>query len=248
MVKLTRMKNCIFIILLILGVEFFYPGLSPIFAAQKAETNIKDVTKELINEEPKEEQEEQTEEPNEEQKNLLLFQTKKAYLWVKDSSLAKDKNIDDFIEVSLPGELYEHPKKILTVSKKEVDRSTLDGIAVSLFSANKAGDLKWITSNFVDDEQNKIKTLFKNKTVLRDSQKDFQNIKTIYLTGQAEYKDYIILFVKENYQSGKKVTEAIACKQIQDGWRITNALADDETYDVVFAALSNGKVTDQIKN
>lgn len=180
--------------------------------------------------------------------NLLTFRVKKRYLWVKNSSLAKGKSDDDFIEVALPGELYNHPKKILTINKKEADKSTLEGIVVSFFSAHKAGDLKWITSNFVSDEQKKIKTLFKNQTVLRDSQKDFQNIKTIYLTGEAGYKDYVILFVKEIYQTGKRVTEAITCKQFQDSWRITNALTNDETYDVVFAALSNGDIIGQPKN
>ena len=172
----------------------------------------------------------------------LTFRAKKTDLWIKNSSLVEEKKDDDFIEVELPGELYESPKQVLEITKKEINRNTLEGIVASVFSANKAADLKWIVDNFVDEEKAKTKSLFKNKQILKESQADAQGIRGRYIKGQVEYKDYIIVFIEEDYPRGKKVTEALTCKKTREGWKVTNALASDETYDVVFAALATGDV------
>lgn len=181
-------------------------------------------------------------EKTDESTRLLTFRAKKTDLWVKDSTLAKEQSDNDFIEVELQGELYESPKQVFEITKKEINRNTLEGIVASVFSANKAADLKWIVDNFVDEEKDNAKLLFKNKKILKESQADAKSIRGRYIKGQAEYKDYIIVFVEEDYPRGKKVTEALTCKKTPDGWKVTNALANDETYDVVFAALASGDV------
>ena len=64
----------------------------------------------------------------------------------------------------------------------------------------------------------------------------------IYLLGQVDYKDSVLVFIEQDYLGGK-VKESLACRKTEEGWRVTNEFLDDETFDIVFSALSNGKVS-----
>lgn len=183
----------------------------------------------------------------EEKMNKLTFHAKKNTLWLESSKKLSTNKDSDTVEISLSGELYNNPKKIDAVNKNKVNRSTLEGIVASVFSANKSGDLKWIINNFVDEDKDLIRELFKDKKLLNDSKIDAQKVEAEYLTGYATYRDYTILFVEQYYDEGKKVTEPLACTKTKDGWKITNSLNNDETFDVIFAALASGEVTDKNK-
>ena len=179
-------------------------------------------------------------------KNNLTFRAKKTNLWLNKSlELTKDK--DDTVEISLPGELYSLPKKISDVTKDAVDRSTLEGAVASIYSANEKGDVRWIVDNFVDEEKDEIKKVFKDKPVLKDSKLDANNIVSKYITGHANYKDYTIIFIEQEYKSGRKIVEALPCIETSNGWKTTNALLRDTTFDVVFAAVADGEVFDNKK-
>lgn len=173
----------------------------------------------------------------------ITFRAKKSSLWIKTSMLAADKNVDDFIEVKLPGELYSPAKEIKDIpTRAEADRTTLEGAVSSAFSANKVGDVNWIVGNFVEEEQKKARFFFKDKTVLKDSQADAEQIKTKSITGMIKYLGFVVVFVEQDYGDDKKITEAITLKKEGEEYKITNTLTDDETYDVVFAAISSGEV------
>ena len=173
----------------------------------------------------------------------LTFRAKQSELWFKHSA-TNDKKQEETAEVTLTGRFYTPPKKVSTISKKEVDRSTPEGLIDSHFSASKKGDLKWIVDNFIDEEQSKVKSVFENKKILKEGQLSAKKIEAEYLTGEADYKEHTLLFIEQQYGMGVKVTEAVACKKTEDGWKLTNALSADETFDIVFAALSSGRVTD----
>ena len=108
----------------------------------------------------------------------------------------------------------------------------------------KEGNLKWIVENYLDEEQHLVKDAFKDKNELKVAKLDFQNINTEHLIGHAIYKDYTLLFIEQGYNIGKNLIEAIACKQTQTGWKMTNALGNDKTFDIVFAAVSKGQILD----
>lgn len=176
---------------------------------------------------------------NEDYKGELVFRANVLDLWT-DNSKAKDgKNT---VEVTLAGELYEEPTKILGVSRKFSDKKTLEGLASSYFSSSKAGDIDWIQENFLDKEKDKIRSVYEKKNAIEASKSGAISIKDAYITGKAEYKDYVILFIEQRYGDGTKVREALACKETKNGWRLTSSLTDDETFDIVFAALSTGQV------
>ena len=171
----------------------------------------------------------------------IKFKVKRSNLWVKGKS-SNEKKLGEFVEITLPGKLYDPPREIFTIEKKDVDRSTVENTVASVFSANKAGDLDWISDNFTDKDKEKIKELFSNKNILEESKSDAQKIVSIYITGQADYKDAVLVFIEQDYISGKKIKESLACKKTEKGWKVTNEFAEDKTFDIIFAALSTGEV------
>ncbi|MBI3591541.1 MAG: DUF4878 domain-containing protein [Candidatus Melainabacteria bacterium] len=172
----------------------------------------------------------------------LIFRAKRSALWLKSSKFIEDKKPNDVIEISLNGALYDTPKEVTEVARRNIDRSTPEGAAASFFSATKSGDVKWIVDNFVEDEQEEMKKLFKDKKTKKESNADANQIKSEFIIGTAQYNDHVILFVEQNYNDGRRVKEPMVCRKTPDGWKQTNALAEDDTFDVVFAALSTGKV------
>ncbi|OGI20844.1 MAG: hypothetical protein A3B68_09955 [Candidatus Melainabacteria bacterium RIFCSPHIGHO2_02_FULL_34_12] len=172
----------------------------------------------------------------------LIFKANKSSLWFKHGDENNSKEEKNVVEVSLPGKVYDEPRLINDIAENKIDRSTPEGLVASYFSASEKGDIEWITENFVNEEKEKIKSVFQDKSTLKKSQKSAKNIKTKHVTGEAEYKGYKIVFVEENFGDKKIVAEALACKKEENEWKITNALSNDKTFDIVFAAVSSGEV------
>lgn len=172
----------------------------------------------------------------------LTLQAKKEDLWLK-KSIELGKEGEDTVEISLVGELYSSPVKIAPINKGEINRSTLEGALASIYSANEKGDIKWISENFLDEEKDEVKKIFKNKPVLKDSKTDAKSLESKYITGYVDYNDYKIIFIEQEYKSGRKITEALPVKETPDGWKTTNSLLNDTTFDIVFAAVSSGDVS-----
>lgn len=169
----------------------------------------------------------------------LIFKAEAKDLWFTRPGL-KD-NTKTTIEITLPGKFFRPPKEVKIISKKEADRSSLEGLVTSYISATKALDPNWISENFKEEEQEKIKDIFKNKDFIKSTKDKNKDTKSVQITGQALYKGHVIVFIEQEFED-KKVTEAIACQKIGKEWKITNALSSDRTFDIVFAALSSGKV------
>ncbi len=172
----------------------------------------------------------------------IKFKVKKANLWIKEKNTDK-KKLNEFAEITLPGKLYNPSKRILTIEKKEVNRNTIEGAVASVFSANKSGDLDWIVDNFIDKDKEKIKSIFKDKKILDQSQKDTEKIISTYIYGQADYKGSVLVFIEQDYIERGKIKESLALKKTEKGWKVTNEFVDDKTFDVVFAAVSAGEVS-----
>lgn len=172
----------------------------------------------------------------------ITFKVKKTNLWLKEKNTDK-KNLDQFAKTTLSGKLYFPSKDVLIIEKKDIDRSTLEGAVASVFSANRAGEIDWIAENFVDKDKETIKELFVNKKLLEESRADAEKIVSIYLTGQAAYKGSVLAFIEQNYIDGRKIREALAYRKTEKGWKVTNEFSSDETFDIVFGALSSGEVS-----
>lgn len=173
----------------------------------------------------------------------IMFKVKKSNLWLKKEGSLDKKKSDEFAEITLPGKLYNPPKEIMIIKKQDVDRSNIENAVASVFSATRSGDLNWISDNFTDNDKERIKTLFTDKKILEESTSDAQKIISIYITGQADYKDSVLVFIEEDYVNGKRVKESLACKKTEKGWKVTNEFSSDEAFDIVFGAVSSGKVS-----
>ncbi|GEM_PF-3208347 len=219
-------------------------------------TFAKEITSETFELRPEKEINENSKEEEHKVKELT-FRAKIADLWFKHDGLNDDKTLEkkkedkknkknppETVDISLQGEFYKNSKEVSIVSKKHIDRGTIEGLAESIFSAMKEGNLKWISENYVDEEEQHIKDAFKNKNDLKAAKHDFENIKAEYLIGHAVYKDYTLVFIEQEYNIGKKLIETVACRQTSDGWKMTNALGNDKTFDIVFAAVASGQVLD----
>lgn len=174
----------------------------------------------------------------------LVFRARETDLWFKSSLPVEEDKKRRYVEATLDGELFPSPKEIQDVDKDNVDRSTPEGLLSSYFSASEEGDVNWIVSNFLEDEQGKLKTILSNKKILKGSTKGAKKLKTKLLKGSALYNEFTLLFVEQSYGKGKKITEVVACKETNNGWKITNSLSEDKTFDIVFAAVSSGWVGD----
>ncbi len=183
----------------------------------------------------------ETNEPPSEKKKLA-FVTKRANLWYKHAKDLKEKDVSETAQVFLEGELYSSPKTIKEIDKKNIDRSTPEGLIASYISASKKGDVSWIAENFVDEEKDKILNLFKDKKTLKESQEAAKKIQSEVIRGEAKYKGHLLLFIEQEYPKNIKVAETVACRKTTDGWKLTNSLSTDETFDIVFAAVSSGQV------
>jgi hypothetical protein len=61
-----------------------------------------------------------------------------------------------------------------------------------------------------------------------------------YVSGQANYKNYVLLFIVDgNLDNAPNV---LAFVKTPDGFRRTNALSADDTFDIVWSALRLGEV------
>ena len=176
------------------------------------------------------------------EKKKLAFVTKRSNLWYKHAKDLKEKDVPETAQIFLEGELYSSLKKVKEIDKKNIDRSTPEGLIASYISASKKGDVDWIAENFVDEDKDKILDLFKDKKVLKESMEGAKKIQAEVIRGEARYKGHLLLFIEQQYPKNIKVTETVACRKTTDGWKLTNLLSTDETFDIVFAAVSSGQV------
>ncbi len=171
----------------------------------------------------------------------IKFKVKKANLWLNENPADK-KKLDEFVEITLPGKLYNSQKKIKSVEKKDVDRSTIEGAITSVFSANKSGDLEWIVENFIDKDEETIRSIFTENN-LEKNKATAEKITTTYISGEVNYKDSVIVFIEQDYSDRGKMKESLALKKTDKGWKVTNEFSSDKTFDIVFAAVSTGEVS-----
>jgi hypothetical protein len=169
----------------------------------------------------------------------LFFRTKIADLWLQDGSIAKGKQPSDFVQIVLPGRLYSPPIK-LPPAKKSSRHDTPLATAAADFSANKADDADWILSGFAPGDRLEVLKMLNDSDIRKRNRGIFQKLGARYVTGEASYQKYLLLFVADGSPSADP--KVMTVEKAAGGWLRTNALSRDETFDVVWAALRSGSV------
>ena len=167
----------------------------------------------------------------------ILFRVRVSNVGLRNSSLVQGKPPTDFVELKLLGQLYDSPKHFTPISKQAANWNTPIDAAVADFSAFKADDSNWILADFVPEEEKNVRSLLNDKDAHQQNRRIFETRTERDITGQVKYEQYVIVFVRD---TGQDHPVPLTFKQTSSGWKRTNALSKDETFDIVFSALYNG--------
>lgn len=170
----------------------------------------------------------------------ILFRVQIAKRAMQTGALAEGKTVTDFSQIILPGRLYAPPIKLDPVAKGAAKWDTPAAAAAADFSAQKADDADWIVENFVSDDRAEVQSFLRDKEMRSRNRALFQTRDARYISGEVEYKDYVLLFVCDG--SPQNPPKVLTLEKTPDGYKRTNALARDDTFDIVWSALRDGEV------
>jgi len=170
----------------------------------------------------------------------LLFRVQIGDRGMKTDAISKDKTLTDYSQVTLPGVLIKPPMKLAPVAKANAKFDTPVNAAAADFSAEKSDDADWIVSMFAPGDRTDVKSMLADKAMRDRNRGIFAHKDARYVRGQANYKNYVLLFIVDgNLDNSPNV---LAFVKTPDGFRRTNALAADDTFDIVWSALRVGEV------
>ncbi|MCU1339569.1 MAG: hypothetical protein JWO19_5150 [Bryobacterales bacterium] len=170
-------------------------------------------------------------------KDRLTFEAKVADLRKPSNSFAKNKAASDLVEITLPGKLLQPPVPVNLVRRGEADWSTPEHAVVSIFSANVAGDVSWIVENYVPDEREEVRKQFADPAAAQRVRDYYRNAGKPVITTSAEIRGFTVLFLLGLDDDGDATFLSAALSKGPWGWKQTNALARDDTFDLVSTAL-----------
>jgi hypothetical protein len=168
----------------------------------------------------------------------IVFSVKISDLGLQNNSLARGKQPTEWVEVRLQGQLYDPAKRFGPVTRKAANWTTPIDAAIADFSAFKADDANWILNDFVTQEKDAVRSLLNDKAARQKNNTLFKDRAERYITGEANYKDYVFVFVRD---TGQEHPSPLTFALTGNGYKRTNALSGDETFDVVFSALRSGR-------
>jgi hypothetical protein len=170
----------------------------------------------------------------------LLFRVQIQNRAMQTDALEKGKTLTDYSEVTLPGALINPPVKLAPVTKANAKSDTPVATAAADFSAEKADDADWIVSMFAPGDQADVKSMLSDKKMRERNRGIFAHKAARYLRGHANYKEYVLLFIADGKPDNPP--QVLALVKTPNGFWRTNALSNDDTFDIVWAAMRLGEV------
>ncbi len=159
---------------------------------------------------------------------------------MKTDAIEKGKTLADYTEVTLPGALIKPPLKLAPVAKANAKSDTPVAAAAADFSAEKADDADWIVSMFAPTDRADVKSMLADKAMRARNRGIFAHKDARYVRGHANYKDYVLLLIVDGKLDNSP--QVLALVKTPAGFRRTNALSADDTFDIVWSALRLGEV------
>ena len=170
-------------------------------------------------------------------KDRVTFQAKVADLRKPSNSFGKNKAPDDLVRITLPGKLLHPPVAVNLVRRGEADWSTPERAIASIFWANVAGDVAWIVENYAPAEREEVRKQFADPAAAQRVRDYYRNAGKAVITASAEIGGFTALFLLGLDDDGDPTLLSAVLSKGPSGWRQTNALARDDTFDLVSAAL-----------
>ena len=172
----------------------------------------------------------------------LIFRAKAADVQQKANTFLKNKQPDDYVEITLPGKLLNPATPVNMISRTQADWSTPEHTAEAILSANAAGDTPWMVENYVPSERETTNKNLSPPNVLQSTQNYYQNLGKVSITGWTELRGYTLVFIRGVDEDGDATVLVLTLSKTPDGWKQTDALAHDDTFEIVWTALHTGGV------
>ena len=172
----------------------------------------------------------------------LTFRAKVADVQHRANSFLKNKQPDDSVDITLPGKLLNPPAPLNLIRREQADWSTPEHAAESILSANSAGDGAWMVENFVPSEREGVSKRVSEPEVIRGTENYYRNLGKVSETCWTELRGFRVLFLQGLDADGDATLISITLSKTAEGWRQTDALAHDDTFEIVWTALHTGGV------
>lgn len=172
----------------------------------------------------------------------LTFRVKVADVQHRTNSLLKNKQPDDYVEINPPGKLLNPASPVNLISRSQADWSTPEHAAASILSANAASDVSWMVENYLPSERETVSKRLSDPDVLRTTVSYYQNFGRASMTGWTELRGFTVVFIQGLDEDGDATMLALALSKTPTGWKQTDALAHDDTFEIVWTALHTGGV------
>lgn len=172
----------------------------------------------------------------------LTFQAKVSDLRKHGNALANQKLPADAVEVTLRGRLLRTPAPVNLIPRSAADESTPEGAIASILSASTAGDGSWIVETFVPAEREQAIKLLSVPELAQRTRDYYRNVGQVAMMGWAEVRGFHLVLLRGTDGDGDTTLLNFTLVKTPSGWKQTNALSGDDTYDVVWAAFHTGGV------
>ena len=170
----------------------------------------------------------------------LTFEANVSDLGLQTGSFARNKKPDDTVQVRLPGHRIAPPRTVLLIRRADAKWASPESCVDSIRSANTAGDAAWILENFAPGDQADVRKLVGEPDLARRNQDYYKSVSKAEIIALVELGAYRIAVVREETVQAKATVVPLTMVKTPAGWKQTNALAKDETFDVLWAAVRNG--------
>jgi hypothetical protein len=172
----------------------------------------------------------------------LTFRAKVSDFRRPSNTLIRNKQPSDAVEVTLPGKLLNPAQPIALVSRPQSDYSTPERAAAAIVSANTAGDVSWIVENYLPEQRPAVGEGFADPDAVQRNTNYYRNLGKVSITGWTEIHDNRVLFLQGLDEDGDATFIAITLAKTPSGWKQTDSLQNDDTFELVWTALHTGGV------
>jgi hypothetical protein len=159
-----------------------------------------------------------------ESKGRLFFRVRVSEMGLQSRYLAQGKKLTDTAEATLPGRLFSPPFRVDPAARSAAQWDTPIHAAAADFSAFKSDDRDWILDNFIPEERAAVLSFLDDPEPHEKNRRVFEGRTERYITGEATYKGYALVFVRD---TGQTSSLPLTLKDTPTGWKRTNQLATD---------------------
>jgi hypothetical protein len=171
----------------------------------------------------------------------VVFQTKVSRLGMGNMDYGKGRSPDETVEVVLRGQLYNPPKKISVDKLVTGNRNTLEQAFESDIAAMKSDDIEQILASWLPSEREELKRFLFDAQIRQGNNQWISKHPFLEIQGLVEYKGMSLLLVKNDHL-------VFTFTKLDNKWYRTNALSEDDGFDLIFSAWRDGGKVFNAKN